>query len=822
VSSVRGSNHELPISREVTKLEILLKAKVSCLVRISALFLMFVCGVSPSAWASTATTTALTIFSAANTDVSDGSVSSGTEVLLAATVNTGTVGVSPGQVNFCDASAESCTDIHLIATAQLFQSDPGAGIAFFAFRPGIGSHRFKAVFLGTPKGTTAYAGSASSEVTLTVTGTFPTKTAISGSGNAGNYTLTGTVTGLVNHLQAASPTGQVSFLDTSNSNLSLGSAALGPGTEAFSFENSSNPTTGISPISVAVGDFNGDGIPDLVTADSGSNSVTILMGNGDGSFRPATQSPVPSGRNPEFVTVGDFNSDNNTDIAVANYSDGTVSILLGNGDGTFTPATNSPVAVGRNPLSIAVGDFSDDGIPDLAVANVTDRTVTILLGNGNGTFSQAAHSPIPVAGASPASVGAADFNRDGTLDLVVSVVGPNEVSILLGDGDGTFTEAANSPIRVGLAPYSVAVGDFNGDGNPDLVTANDASVNSNPGTVTILLGGGDGTFAEASGSPIPVGINPLIVAMGDFDADGKVDLAVTNENDNSAAILIGIGDGTFTHGPAVRTPAGHFPLSVATADLNGDGLVDLAVTNTDLINSTAVMVLLSQITRTATATVNGVAPSGTGTHLVAASYPGESIFGSSVSTSTVGLIGSPAPSFTIGSTAVTVVAGAVAGNVSNIAVTPAGGFTGTVTLSAAITSSPAGAQNLPSLSFGSTSPVLIAGNATGTANLTISTTAGTARASLAEPGRPRDWRTQGGATLTCVLLFGIVARRRRWQTALLALALLAVLSSGLAACGAGGGRVTGSPGTTAGNYTVTITGTSGTTTATSTLTLTVQ
>ncbi len=796
-------------------------AKISCLIRISGLVALVVCGVSTSVWASTGTTTALTIYSAANTVVSDGSVSSGTEVLLAATVKAGTNGVSPGQVNFCDASAESCSDIHRIGTAQLFQSDASAGIAFLAFRPAIGNHRFKVVFLGTPKAATAYDGSASSEVMLTVTGTLPTKTAIFGSGNPGNYTLTGTVTGLVNRRQAASPAGIVSFLDSSNSNLSLGSAALGTGTETFSFENSSNPITGISPISVAVGDFNRDGFPDLVTADSGSNSVTILIGSGDGTFRPATNSPVPTGHNPEFVAVGDFNSDDNTDLAVANYSDGTVTILLGNGDGTFTPAANSPVTVGRSPLSIAIGDFSDDGIPDLAVANVTDRTVTILLGNGNGTFSQAAQSPIPVSGASPASVAVADFNRDGNLDLVVSVVGPNEVSILLGDGDGTFTEAGNSPIRVGLTPYSVAVGDFNGDGNPDLVTANDADVNSNPGTVTILLGGGDGTFTEASRSPISVGINPLIVAVGDFDADGKVDLAVTNENDNAVSILIGIGDGTFTPGPPVRTPAGHFPLSVAAADLNGDGLADLAVTNTDLINSTSVMVLLSQITETASAQAESIAPTGTGTHLVAASYPGNSIFGSSVSTSTVGLLGSPAPSFTVEGAAVTVVAGATSGNVSTITVTPAGNFTGSVALTAAITSSPAGAQNLPILSFGSTSPVLIASNATRTATLTISTT-GTTRASLAEPGRPRDLSTQSGATLACLLLFGIATTRRRWQTSLLTLSLLAVLCSALAACGASGGKVPGPPGTTAGIYTVTITGTSGATIATNTLTVTVQ
>ena len=799
-----------------------MKVNVLCLLFVSA-----VLSITPSGarrlWAAPApTTTSLTIYSGANTVVSGGSVASGTKVMLAATVKAGAVGVSPGQVNFCDASAASCTDIHRLGTAQLFKTDPTAGIAFFAFRPGIGSHNYKAVFVGTPNAATSYAGSSSTTVPLTVTGTFPSKTSIAGSGAAGNYTLTATVTGLTNGAGVAAPSGMVSFPDTSDNNHSLGSAALGTGTLAFSFENRSSPATGNSPDRVAAGDFNGDGIPDLATTNSGSNTLTILLGSGDGRFTEATGSPMAIGDAPSYVAIGDFNSDGKLDLGVTSFNDSAVTILLGNGDGTFVPARNSPVTVGHAPVSLAVGDFSGDGIPDLATANVRDNTVTILLGNGDGTFTQAANSPVTVVGSSPSSVAVGDFNRDGKLDLVVAVAGPNDVSILLGNGEGTFAEARNSPVPVGLTPYSVVVADFNGDGIPDLVTANDAVVNGNPGTVTILLGSGDGGFTEASGSPIPVGMNPLIVTAGDFNADGKVDLAVTNETSSSVAILLGDGDGTFTTEPSVHAPPGRFPLSVTSADFDGDGVADLAVTDTDFLNGNEVMVLLAQITESATATVTGIAPVGAGTHMVQAEYDGDSLYFASVSAA-IGLIGGPAPGFTVSGTAVAVPAGA--SKTSTVTLTPAGGFTGNVALSASVTSSPAGAQHPPTLSFGATTPVSITGASAATATLTIATTPATTAAAvpMGRPGQP-NWYATGSATLAFVLLLGLARRRRKWLTLVGVLTLLA-LTSGLVACGSGGGTTGGGthdPGTTPGTYTITVTGTSGATTATGTVTLTVQ
>ncbi|MGA9670577.1 MAG: TIGR03118 family protein, partial [Terracidiphilus sp.] len=886
----------------------------------------------------TATTTTLSIASGGNSVSSGGSVAIGSQVTLTAAVMAGTTPVPQGQVNFCDASAPSCTDIHLLGSAQLIDAGQGIGTVVFRFHPGIGNHSYKAVFAGTPRGSTAYAASTSSTVALIVTGSFPTKTSLVGSGTQGNYSLTATVTGLVNASGVAAPSGTVSFLDTSSGNISLASAALGAGTQILSFQNSSNAAAeGANGPSMAVGDFNSDGIPDLAVANEDDDSVTIFLGDGSGAFTPATNSPVVVGVAPASIAMADFNGDGKADLAVANLGDNTVTILLGNGDGTFTHATGSPITVGRGPISIAAGDFSGDGVPDLAVANVTDNTVTILLGNGNGTFTQAAGSPLALIGSSPSSVAIADFNGDGKLDFAVAIVGPNNVTTFLGNGDGTFTKAAGSPAATGLGPISVAVGDFNRDGIPDLVTANDADVNDNPGTLTILLGDGSGGFTQAGGSPIAAGINPVSVAVADFNGDGIADLVALAANDTTVTILLGHGDGTFMRAAGSPGTVGIFPAAVAVGDFNGDGEADFAETNnpSETNTRTQVSVFISQLTQTATATATGISPVGTGTHLVVAetSFPVDSIYISSVSNA-IGLLGQQArpitptvvvtpstsaittaqalsvaiavsggggnptptgsvtltsgtymsaattlssgaatisipagslatgtdtltasytpdaassstynssngsnsvivmtavgPAFSVGGTAVTLAPGAATGNTSTITLTPSGGFTGSVALTAAITASPAGAQDLPTLSFGSTSPVSINNAAAGTAILTISTTAPTS-ASLVSPRSFRGvfWHTVPSAALAFILFFATPGQRRRWRTMLGMLMLLAALAGGMLACGAGGGGSKGggghgSPGTTAGIYTVTVTGTSGATAATGTLTLTVQ
>ena len=269
---------------------------------------------------------------------------------------------------------------------------------------------------------------------------------------------------------------------------------------------------------VTVGDFDNDGNLDLATANELSHNVSILLGNGDGTFTEATESPVTVGEGPKSIAVGDFDGNNVLDLAVTNYDANTVSILLGNGDGTFTPANPPEVEVGDLPISVAVGDFDGNNILDLAVTNFDSNTVSILLGNGDGTFDPTNPTQLMIGellinvpvGVFPTSISVGDFDSDENLDLAVANGGSDDVSILLGDGEGTFGPPTNFP--VGSAPRSISVGDLNDDGNLDLATANlDAN------TVSILLGHGDGTFTPANGSPVPVGTEPRFIAVGDFN-----------------------------------------------------------------------------------------------------------------------------------------------------------------------------------------------------------------------------------------------------------------------------------------------------------------
>jgi hypothetical protein len=367
------------------------------------------------------------------------------------------------------------------------------------------------------------------------------------------------------------------------------------------------------PQVVAVGDFNNDGKLDVVTANAGGGSLSVLLGNGDGTFQ--TSHEYATADDPLWVVVGDFNRDGNLDLAASNYTDlggGTISVLLGNGDGTFQ--SHKDYVTGAFPVSLAVGDFNGDLIPDLVVAVPSTNVVAVLLGNGDGTFQ--AHKDYAV-GDFPNSIAVGDFNLDGRLDLAVNNGNDNTISVLLGNGDGTFQPHRDYPGGNNGGGISVAAVDLNGDGKPDLVVSNDCCSGA---TVNVLLGNGDGTFQPRIPYSDPFGgFVRLSLAVGDFNGDGKPDLAtdsvsvflgngdgglqipllawgtvllanwaatgdfngdgkldiVTANEGGSVSVLLGNGDGTFQTNASYGTKTG--PSSVTEADFNGDGKPDLAV-----------------------------------------------------------------------------------------------------------------------------------------------------------------------------------------------------------------------------------------------------
>jgi uncharacterized protein (TIGR03437 family) len=350
--------------------------------------------------------------------------------------------------------------------------------------------------------------------------------------------------------------------------------------QIVSFVPQPQVSTGAKPDSLAIGDFTGDGIPDVVVADGGTTTLNVLRGLGNGFF--AALAPVTVGQGPLAIAAADFNRDGKLDLAVANFGSNTVSVLLGNGNGTFRAL---PTLAVTGPSAIAVADFNGDGKLDLAVAATNSNDVLIFLGNGAGEFQP--FSTV-AAGNRPVSIVAADFNNDGKLDLAVANLISNDVSIFLGNGNGTFQGARNFP--AGQLPAYIALGDFNGDGGIDIAVANRTGFSS--GTISLLLGLPNVTFQ--SPRTFTSGPNPTFLVAGDFNLDGRLDLAVANTGSNSISIFLGLGNGTFLS-PQDFT-VGSSPTWIGVVDLNADGKPDLLVANSAsnslsvLINQTAVAV----------------------------------------------------------------------------------------------------------------------------------------------------------------------------------------------------------------------------------------
>jgi hypothetical protein len=617
------------------------------LFRLAAAFALvaFTCGNGKILVAQTKTATTTTLAITSGTSASPVSTTaSGTVITLTAAVTAGSTPLTVGQVNFCVATAKSCTDIHRVGLAQL----TSAGTAVMKFRPGPGSHQYKAVFAGTIK----YAGSASAAASLSVTGPTPTTTLLSRAGVGSSVTATVFGNG------STAPSGDISILNTSNPNAVQGSVTLGNAVAGFGF-NPLDPLSYISPrgiSAIAAGDFNADGIPDVAVVagvfsqPTSDYSVFIQFGLGNGSFSaPVAGASLASFSGPDALAAGDFNGDGKLDLAVADNS-GVVLILLGNGDGTFT-ATTSNQATATGPVSLAAADFNDDGILDLAIANNNSGIITIFLGNGDGTFTPTAATLQP--GGKPYFVTTGDFNGDGISDVTVlstNVDSNNNVlSVYLGNGDGTFTLVTNGP-GTGTQADAVAVGDFNADGIEDLAIVVQPDPSHN--TVTVLTGSGDGTFKAGGQTTIPLDdiVGYTLLETGDFNGDSKVDLVLRSVLPlftHELTALLGDGAGGFSPQPPSIAAVGDFDIPndlLVIGDWNGDGVDDIVAPLTaifDLLGRAppdSLNVLLTE-NQSATATVNGinVAP---GTYMwVMASYPGDKNY--QPSTSSVVILAGP-------------------------------------------------------------------------------------------------------------------------------------------------------------------------------------
>ena len=317
---------------------------------------------------------------------------------------------------------------------------------------------------------------------------------------------------------------------------------------------------GANPTAIVSGDFNGDGNLDLAVANQGANTVSLLLGNGDSTFTPGVV--LNTGNQPSAMAIGDFNGDGNLDLAVANRGDSTITIFLGDGKGSFTAAPALVNAV--DPVSVAVGDFDGDGRPDLAIANYSINTVAVFLGNGDATFRATSTPSVILRG--PSFIAVADFTGDGILDLAVANETGNTITVLSGRGDGSFKTAGTVP--TGAAPVWIGVADFNGDSKQDL-----AVVNQGANTVTVFLGNGDGSFQ--SGTDNGTGTEPNSLAMGDVNGDGILDLVTANGVSNNVTVLRGSGGGVFQAQTNFSTNLG--PASVVIGDFNHNGKLDFAV-----------------------------------------------------------------------------------------------------------------------------------------------------------------------------------------------------------------------------------------------------
>jgi hypothetical protein len=522
------------------------------ILRISALTLAFIPALHAQVGNATQTTLAVS---------PSATISTTKTVTLIAKVSSSGGPIHPGVVVFCNAKAPHCEDSAILGSAQL----TAAGTASLPLRLSPNKYSIKAIFRGTPHSATPREPSASATQTLTVTGLSQSSLyPVTASQSSGRYKITANVAGY----GIVPLAGTVTFNDTvlHGTLLPLGSATLPSTSPTAQLSQPFIPAVVPGDIGQTItGDFNNDGLTDVLAFNYdmnerdptfGMTTLTTYLSNGDGTFRTLSQLLTLS--TPTYGITGDFNNDGILDLAIADSFDCVVVPMLGNGDGSFTVGTAANVPTCAAPPFLA-GDLNGDGNLDLML--VGNGLSSVLSGNGDGTFTFAATQPGVNTGSNPVL---RDINGDGIPDLYV---GSNPIQILTGNGDNTFTPLP--PIPYPHTVNSLDVADFNGDGIPDLLVANSDN------TVGLLLGSKSGTFTAEPTITVPG--SPLAqIAAADFNADGKADalvLSAFNSDPPALTIILGNGYGAFASSHPSTSILSNQPF--AFGDFNGDGLPDV-------------------------------------------------------------------------------------------------------------------------------------------------------------------------------------------------------------------------------------------------------
>jgi Flp pilus assembly secretin CpaC len=368
---------------------------------------------------------------------------------------------------------------------------------------------------------------------------------------------------------------------------SLGGTTVGGAVTSTVFART-DFAVGQNPVAVVAQDFNNDSKPDLAVVNQTDSSISILLNNDNGNFTAATGSPIQLGTNeqlPAAIASAIFRATDAThlaqpgDLVIANSGSNTVSVLLGsqNFDGTFTEAVGSPFTVGIKPSAVVIADFNGDGNLDFAVANQGDNTISVFEGDSLGGFKPFPKSPfaLPTSEKGPIAMLSATFDNSGKPELAVLNATTQNIGIFQASADtqfdGTFTEVSGSPVATAADPVAFASGDLNADGFADF-----AVVNQSLNEVTILLNDGTTVFTAATGSPLATASTPAGVAIADFTNDGLGDIAVTNSGSSTLGVYAGLGSGEFSQRIELNVPAG--PLAVTTSTLTASGLPDAIVT----------------------------------------------------------------------------------------------------------------------------------------------------------------------------------------------------------------------------------------------------